>query len=99
MITKLPQGLPLQQMANTWATALNPVLACPIFNGLLLENIELVSGSNSVNHKLNRKLIGWMLTRINAPAVIYDTQETNQMPQLTLTLESDADTRVSLWVF
>lgn len=95
----LTQGLNLQQMQNTWASQLNPLLATPIIDGNLLEGIDISSGSNVVNHKLGRKLRGWIIVRIDGVAVIYDTQATNQTPELTLTLTSDAAVTVSLWVF
>lgn len=98
-MARLPQQLPYEQLMPKWAAILNPVIACPIINGLLLEDISLETGANVINHKLGRKLIGWIIVRQNADASIYDMQEFNQMPQLTLNLTSSADCNVSLWVF
>ena len=99
MVSRLPQGLSLDQMQSTWSTILSQTLTCPLIRGNLLSDVALVSGSNIINHKLNRKLTGWILVRIGAAAVIYDTQDTNQMPDKTLSLVSDADATVSIWVF
>lgn len=98
-MAQLPQKLPLGLMQERWGSQLNPVLTNLLVQGQLLNNISLVTGANVINHKLGRNLIGWFLTRIKAPAQIYDTQDTNQMQDLTLNLVSDADVSVSIWVF
>lgn len=98
-MTKLPQKLTWDMAQNKWASIINPLLASPIANGLLLQNQVLTTGTNVINHRLGRKLAGWIIVGIDGAAQIYDTQVTNQMPQLTLNLTSDADVTVSLWVF
>lgn len=95
----LPQGLPLSMMANTWASALDPVLNNPLVKGSLLNNISLINGTTVVNHKLGRKLQGWIVVGIDGAAAIYDNQASNQTPQLTLSLTSNAAVTVNLWVF
>lgn len=95
----LPQQLNLPQMQNTWAQQLNPIIANPIISGNILQNVVLAVGSNVINHKLGKKLQGWYIVRKRGSADIYDTQDSNQMPQLTLTLTSDAVVTVDLAVF
>lgn len=95
----LPQQQPLALMQTSWAAQLDPLLVCPLTKGQLLQGIELSIGANSVNHKLGRKLIGWFVVGIDGVAAIYDTQASNQMPQFTLQLVSDAEVTVNLWVF
>lgn len=90
----------LSLLQTTWATQINPVLDNPLVDGLLLTGVVLSLGSpTTINHKLGRKLQGWILVGINAAAVIYDSQASNQSPQLTLILNSSAACTVSLWVF
>lgn len=95
----LPQGLNLSQTQNTWATQLDPIIINPLVQGQLLQNVAINSGTNVINHKLGRKLQGWFIVGINGAAQVYDTQASNQMPQLTLNLTSDAAITCSLWVF
>lgn len=95
----LPQQLTLSQLQNRWATILDPVVKSPIVNGSQLSNIKLTTGNNVVNHKLGRKLQGWIVVGIDAVSSLYDTQATNQTPQLTLNLVASADVTVSLWVY
>ncbi len=96
---KLPQGLPLQQMQNTWATGIEPVLNNEIVNGHILPNVALVTGTNQIPHKLGRKLTGWYIVRLRGAAQIYDTQDTENYPALNLSLVSNANVVVNLAVF
>lgn len=87
-------------MLTAWASQLNPVITNPITKGIVLKNVQLAVGQNVINHKLGRILQGWNSTRIrNVAAQIYDTQDSNQTPQLTLNLVSDAAVTVDLFVF
>lgn len=89
----------LSMMQSNWGAQLNPVLSNPITNGLVLTGVNLSVGANVVNHKLSRKLQGWIIIGINAASTIYDTQASNQSPQLTLNLNSSANCIVNLYVF
>lgn len=95
----LPQRLPLIQMAQQWASQLDPIVANPTTNPGLLKNVSLIAGTTVVNHLLGRALQGWKLTRQRAAASIYDQQDTNPTPQLTLVLVSSAPVVVDLEVF
>lgn len=86
-----------QLMQSTWSAQLNPVLALPILSGVQLENIYLSSASAvAINHKLGRMQQGWIITDQNARANLYRTVPFNSK---TLTLSTDADVTVSLWVY
>lgn len=87
----------LQQ--NSWARVLNPILIKPQNSSSILAKVLLVTGSNVINHKLGAKLQGWNIVRQRAEASIYDDQDNNPMPNLTLILVSTADVSVDLEVF
>lgn len=95
----LPQELPWHMADNRWASILNPIVANPANNSIILKNVQLAIGTNTINHKLGRNLQGWFIVRKRGSADIYDTQDSNQMPNLTLTLVSDAIVTVDLAVF
>lgn len=95
----LPQKLSLEQTQTTWAAQIQPVLNKPWNSGILLENVVLASGANVVSHRLGRKLVGWIPTRVRADATLFDTQDTNPTPGLTLQLTSSAAVTVDLIVF
>lgn len=95
----LPQRLPLAQMQVNWAQQLDPIIANPTVNNLVLQNVSLIAGTNVINHLLGRKLQGWKPTRVRAAASIYDNQDSNQTPQLTLILIASAPVVVDIEVF
>lgn len=96
---KLPQSMDWNLASNRWASIIEPFLNAPIAQGVLLEDVELINGVTVVNHRLGRKLRGWIIVGIDGVAAIYDNQATNQMPQLTLSLTSNAAVTCNIWVF
>jgi len=82
-----------------WASTLNPLLANPIVGGTILHNIVLKTGANVINHTLGQKLQGYMVVLNSAAVTFYDSQATNQRPDLTLILNASGPTTVSLYVF
>lgn len=86
-------------MQTQWSSQMNPIIQLPINQGILLKSIFLVSGSNTIPHKLQRNLQGWFLTRIRGSSTIYDHQDNNLYPSLTLILMSSADVVIDLFVF
>lgn len=96
---ELPKGLTLALMQTKWASILNPLLGNPSLQSLVLTSIPLASGSNAINHGLGRKLQGWKIVRQRASATIYDTQDSNAQPTLTLLLTASAPVVVDLEVF
>lgn len=89
----------VNQLQENVIRSVEPVIENPIVDGLLLQSVPLTFGANSINHKLGRNLVGWHITRMRAPAIIYDTQDTNLMPGLTLALVTSAAVTVDLYVF
>lgn len=84
----------LQQ--NSWARTLNPIIANPITNPTILENINLIAGKNVINHLLGVTMQGWWIIDQQAAASIYRSAPFNDK---TLTLTSSAQVTISLAVF
>lgn len=89
----------LSLLQSSWSSLLNPVLSNPLTQGFLIPGVTLVMGSNTINHRLGRKLRGYLITGINAAATLYDAQSDNRTPDLTLVLISNAPCKVDLYVF
>jgi hypothetical protein len=89
----------LSLVQSKWAAILDPVIDLPINHGITLKNVKLVTGNNKVNHRLDRKLQGWIIVRKRQAADIYDQQDTNQQPTLTLALNSSADCVVDIYAY
>ena len=87
----------LQTNMEIWTQQITNV---PIIDGVLLRDIELTTGSvNKIEHKLGRKLIGWMIAGQNANAVVWDSQSNNTTPNSTVDLNCSANVTINLWVF
>lgn len=86
-------------LQTNWASILNPIVDNPALKSIILKNISLIAGSNTINHKLGRKLQGYTLVRTRAASTIYDTQDDNQRPELTLLLTASAPVVVDILVF
>lgn len=89
----------LSQLQTQWASQINPQLSNPALNSSILKQVRLISGTTVVNHLLGKALQGWRIVRKRAAADIYDNQDQNQTPDLTLILVSDAAVTVDLEVF
>lgn len=89
----------LSQMQTQWSSQLNPLLSCPLVNGRLIESITLTTGSNTINHRLSRNLVGYIVCLKSADVTIYDTQATNAMTDKTLRLTASGPAVITLWVF
>jgi hypothetical protein len=89
----------LVMMQNKWKSILDPIIALPQNDSNILKNVSLSKGTNTINHKLGQTLQGWKVVRQRASASIYDNQDSNTMPALTLILVSSDPVVVDIEVF
>jgi hypothetical protein len=89
----------LTLLQNAWAAILNPWLRNPHSQSISLNSLQLAIGQNRINHLLGRKLQGWVIIRQRGPASLYDTQDSNPNPELTLSLVASAAVSVDLEVW
>lgn len=89
----------MNQLQTNINTALSPLLQNALLNGTVVKNVALLAGPNIVNHGLGRALVGWSIVRQRAAAQVYDAQDANTQPALTLALVSSANVSVDLYVF
>ncbi len=91
------QDQPMMLMQKAWSSALNPILANYITQGIVLSGIELLANDPlTFNHYLSRQMNGWFIIDNTAFCEIKRTEPLNNT---TLTLEANANTTISLWVF
>lgn len=95
----LSPRLDWSQAQTKWAATLNPIVSNPLVSGLILSNIKVTTGANTINHLLGRDLQGYIVILNSASITYYDSQATNQRPQLTLILNASGDATISLYVF
>jgi len=93
----------VNQLQDNIANLLEPtattVQDSPLLAGKILEKVDLTSGPNTIRHTLGRVLKGWFIVRQRASATVYDTQDSNDTPQVTLLLTASANVTVDLYVF
>jgi len=89
----------LSMLQSQWKAILDNLLAAPMSEYVMLSDLKLVSGSNVINHKLGRKLVGYVVTLKSAASDIHDNQTVNTMPDKTLILVASAPVTLSLMVF
>lgn len=90
----------ISQIQDNIEKTFNPIVFNVALDSIILPNVFLQSGiTNNISHKLGRRLSGWKVIRNRASCIIYDNQDENPNPNLTLWLLTDADTTVNLEVF
>ncbi len=96
-MAQLSTKLPWELAQTKWSSILNPIIALPFLSGNMIEGIALTATTpKAVNHLLQRKPQGWFVIDNTANAVIWRSASFND---LTITLESDANTTINIWVF
>lgn len=99
-LVSFPQGANLDLLVDSWSKDLDPLLASPIATPTILKSVSLITGqANTINHLLGKVLTGWIIIRSRAQATVWDTQDTNQLPDKTLVLRTSANVTVDLMVF
>lgn len=88
-----------QRFVDNVVAVMNPILMAALLGGRLLQGVDLAVGTNKVNHGLGRKLIGWFPVRVRASAILHDLQDSNTTPDKNLSLVTDAEVTVDLYVF
>jgi hypothetical protein len=100
---KLSANLSWQLANPLWASQINPLFTSvanlenvAINGGYQIKNISLTASTpKAVAHTLGSVPIGWFVVDNTANATIWRTAWTQQ----TITLESSANTTISIWVF
>ena len=81
-------------------SVINPVLDSAIIDGVILEDIDLVStGFTSVEHKLGRKPRGYLVIRKSAAETVYEDVGDYDNRKLFIKLRASGSVTVNLWVF
>ena len=89
----------LQLVQDAVEQSLRTLTDIAFIDGRLIEDEELASGDNIIDHKLNRNLRGYIIVKTTASIDVYDKQTTNATPTKTLVLNSSAAATASIWVF
>jgi hypothetical protein len=86
----------LASILNPALTNLENLMNIPMLGGVQLTGIVLVANTpKQIPHKLGIVPTGWIISDLNADSVVWRTAWTNQV----ITIESSANTTVSIWVY
>ncbi|HAT63657.1 MAG TPA: hypothetical protein DCS66_03510 [Flavobacteriaceae bacterium] len=100
----IPADFPMARVFNNAQDhveeVLTPVTNSVIIDGIILEDIDLVSGSfTSIEHKLGRKPRGYIVIRKSAAQTVYEDVGDYDSRKLFLKLRASGSVTVNLWVF
>ena len=96
-MAQLAINLPLALMQTRWASQLNPIIANPLINGQQIDNIILTANTPlKINHNLQQLPNGWLIVDKTSFA---DVKRTQPFSTSTITLESSANTQISIWIY
>jgi hypothetical protein len=93
----LSTKLPWELAQTKWASILNPIIRLPILAGNKISGIDLKATTpKPINHLLQRLPQGWFLVDKDSNANIWRTLP---FTDTTITLESSADSNITLYIF
>ena len=100
----IPAHFPMARVFNNAQdhieSVINPVLNSAIIDGVILEDIDLVSGSfTDIEHKLGRKPRGYLVIRKSAAETVYEDAGDYDNRKLFMKLRASGSVTVNLWVF
>lgn len=89
----------LRLVQDSSEVVLTALISKSILDGLIIKDVSLLTTTTSVDHKLGRELIGWIVISNSSDSRVWDEQASNQQKTKTLLLKASSATTVSLWVF
>jgi hypothetical protein len=101
MLPKIPLlqigDFKLDQMQKNIINPINDLFKIPFLDGVLLQDVTIKSGANTINHKLNRNYLGFIVTKQNADTNFWITDDSDK--NLFLKLNASSDCLIDVWVF
>ncbi len=94
-----PTAEDVSRIQDNVGRTVDPLVGLAILNGNLLRSVTLANGSNTINHGLGRKLIGWLQIRLTGAVTLCDAQSANANPSKTLVIVSTGAATADFWVF
>lgn len=94
-------NLELQKVQDEVARTFRELQAKEFASGVFVESVAIAGSSvdTVVNHGLGRRYRGFVPTKPNAAALIYESSTSNPRKELQIILKSSAAVTVDLYVF
>jgi hypothetical protein len=87
------------QVQGYIATALQPLLDLPFAAGNRVQDVELSTSDTFVNHGLNQKPEGFIITKSNAAQSVYESATENDFPDRIMILKAGGSVTVDIFFF
>tara|TARA_R110000868_G_scaffold119214_3_gene315866 strand:+ start:608 stop:925 length:318 start_codon:yes stop_codon:yes gene_type:complete len=98
-ITISTESKELNRVQDHVSNAFDQLRNSPLLDGTLHKSIPITAGTAyQLKHKLNRNLVGWIVTNNNANSVIWRTSST-VLPESILELNASATATIDVFVF
>lgn len=68
---------------------------CPFITGVMVKAVTMAAADNKISHKLFRKPLGYIVTSVSTPAVIYLVSSDSN----SITLRPSVSTVADIWIF
>lgn len=89
----------LKNVQDSIELVLDQIIRKGILDGILIEDVSLVSGSNIVDHTLDRAPKGFIIVSRNANQQVWNGTSTKVIPKRNINLVTSGAVTVSLWFF
>jgi len=89
----------LRQVQDSIDLVFGQIIRRKILDGVLIENVSLVSGTNIVSHTLGRPINGFLVVRRNANEEVWNSTTDRINESLAVALDASGTVTVSLWFF
>jgi len=84
------------QLQENVEQAINPLLKNPLLDGVLIKDVKITTGTTlMLSHRLSRKAQGYIITKQNANAIIWN----GELGERTLELNSSANVTIDVWIY
>ncbi len=80
-------------------TTISHLLELPISDGVLIKDLSIETTDTRVNHGLGRTYEGFIITRLQSNAVIYESSSTNDDKNLFILLKGSSAATADIYFF
>jgi len=80
-------------------TTLSPLLELPISDGILIKDLSIETSDTRVNHGLGREYEGFIVTKLQSNAVIYESSTSNGNKDLYIFLKGSGAATADIYFF
>ena len=80
-------------------TTLSPLLQLPISDGVLIKDLSIETTDTRVNHGLGRTYEGFIITRLQSNAVIFESSTENTDKNLFIFLKGSSAATADIYFF